>query len=275
MVSEGSIRHLGLTNFDTRRMATIADKSINIVSNQVQYSMVDTRPAQRMQALAVDRGIALLCYGTLLGGLLSDKWLGRPVPTAFETVSQRKYLQMIDAWGGWPLFQQLLAACRKVADKHGVSVSVNARCSTVVSPSVKAHGSAVMLLCLRTLTRGRVLSCAIKRMLIVYALLCSRLPCVLLPSTARPPGRLCACQCCYVRDNAQIANVGVRWVIQQPAVGGAIVGARLGYTDHTADSAKVFTFALDEEDAASIAAVQAKGRNLMNVIGDCGDEYRA
>ena len=67
----------------------------------------------------------------------------------------------------------------------------------------------------------------------------------------------------------------MRWVLEQPAVGGAIVGARLGLTDHTEETRKVFGFQLDSEDKARIAEVQKKGRDLMRVLGDCGDEYRA
>jgi aryl-alcohol dehydrogenase-like predicted oxidoreductase len=125
MVSEGKIRHLGLTNFDTKRLELITNKGINIVSNQVQYSMLDTRPAAGMAAVCKDRGVQLLCYGTLLGGLLSDRWLGKSAPVAgtFDTVSQQKYYNMIRMWGGWPLFQELLQVCHTVAEKHGVSVS--------------------------------------------------------------------------------------------------------------------------------------------------------
>src|SRR5207249_8281415 len=49
-----------------------------------------------------------LTYGTLLGGLLSERWLGRPEPGRgdLNTASLGKYKQMIDAWGGWSLFQR-------------------------------------------------------------------------------------------------------------------------------------------------------------------------
>ena len=30
---------------------------------------------------------------------------------------------MIDAWGGWALFQDLLAALKPIADKHGASIA--------------------------------------------------------------------------------------------------------------------------------------------------------
>jgi len=43
-----------------------------------------------MAALAKERGIHIFAYGTLCGGLLSEKWLGQPEPRVFETVSVQK-----------------------------------------------------------------------------------------------------------------------------------------------------------------------------------------
>jgi aryl-alcohol dehydrogenase-like predicted oxidoreductase len=99
---------------------------------------------------------------------------------------------MIDAWGGWALFQELLVALKGIADKHRLS----------------------------------------------------------------------------------IANLGIRYILDRPAVAGAIVGARLGVTDHIADNSRVFGFALEAGDVAAIDQVLAKSRDLMQLIGDCGDEYR-
>ena len=81
---EGKIRHLALTNFDTERLRLIADHGVTIVSNQVQYSLVDRRPEVRMAAFCREHGMTLLAYGTLLGGLLSEKYLGRPEPPRAE-----------------------------------------------------------------------------------------------------------------------------------------------------------------------------------------------
>ena len=33
-----------------------------------------------------------------------------------------KYKQMVDAWGGWGLFQELLTVLKVIADRHGVSI---------------------------------------------------------------------------------------------------------------------------------------------------------
>src|SRR5579862_4870221 len=191
---EGKIRHLALTNFDTERLRIITEAGIRIVSNQVQYSIVDRRPEVAMAPFCKANNITLLTYGTVLGGLMAEKFLGRPQPHRSElnTASLQKYMQMIEAWGGWELFQYLLETLKVIADKHRVS----------------------------------------------------------------------------------IANVGVSYVIDAPTVAGMIVGTRLGVAEHIADNARVFGFALDAEDLASIAVVQAQSRDLMALIGDCGDEYR-
>jgi aryl-alcohol dehydrogenase-like predicted oxidoreductase len=191
---EGKIRHVGLTNFDTERLRIIADHGIRIVANQVQYSLVDRRPEIRMTEFCRDHGIMLLTYGTLLGGLLSEKYLGRPEPPRSElhTASLQKYKNMIDAWGGWGLFQELLAVLKGISDKH----------------------------------------------------------------------------------RASIANVGLRYILDRRAVAGVIVGARLGVAQHIADNGRVFGLALDGEDLSTIEAVLMQSRDLMQVIGDCGGEYR-
>ena len=121
----GKIRHVGLTNFDTERLKIMLQRGLPIVSNQVQYSLVDRRPEVAMAPFCQEHGVVLFTYGTLLGGLLSERYLGRPEPGSRElnTASLRKYKQMIDAWGGWALFQELLQAASQVAERHGVSIA--------------------------------------------------------------------------------------------------------------------------------------------------------
>ncbi len=75
---EGKIQELALTNFDTQRMQEIAGQGIRVVSNQVQYSLVDRRPEVAMVGFCQSNEVSLLAYGTLCGGLLSDRYLGRP-----------------------------------------------------------------------------------------------------------------------------------------------------------------------------------------------------
>lgn len=122
---QGHIRHLSLTNYDTTHLERIADAGIRIVSNQVQYSLIDLRPEVRMVEVCQRQNVQLLTYGTLCGGLLSDRFLGKPEPGRGElnTASLQKYKRMIDAWGGWSLFQRLLGVLREIGDRHGVSIA--------------------------------------------------------------------------------------------------------------------------------------------------------
>lgn len=53
-----------------------------------------------------------------------------------------------------------------------------------------------------------------------------------------------------------------------------MIGVRLGLAEHINDANAVFSLVLDEEDMNSIQEVSKKGKDLLKVIGDCGDEYR-
>ena len=123
---KGIIKHLGLTNFDTERMQIMVDSDIRIVSNQVQYSIIDRRPEVKMVPLCLKHNIHLLAYGTICGGLVSERYLGKMQPPStaeLDTLSLRKYKKMIDAWGGWALFQELLSTLNKIAQKYNVSIA--------------------------------------------------------------------------------------------------------------------------------------------------------
>ena len=75
---EGKIHRVALTNFDTERLREIADHGVRVVSNQVQYSLIDRRPEMQMSQVCEEQRVWLLPYGVLCGGLLSDRYLGQP-----------------------------------------------------------------------------------------------------------------------------------------------------------------------------------------------------
>lgn len=194
---EGKIKTVALTNFDTERLQKILENGIPVVSNQVQHSIVDMRPQQKMTELCQLTGVKLITYGTVMGGLLSEKFLDTDLTIPFagpplNTPSLQKYKRMIDAWGGWSLFQVLLQTLKTIASKHGVS----------------------------------------------------------------------------------IPTVAVKYILDQPAVAGSMVGVRLGLSEHIKDCNTIFALVLDEDDVNSILEVLKKGKDLMKIIGDCGDEYR-
>ncbi|XP_065867287.1 flagellar radial spoke protein 5-like isoform X2 [Euphorbia lathyris] len=194
---EGKIKTIALTNFDTERLQIILENDIPVVSNQVQHSIVDMRPQPKMAELCQLTGVKLITYGTVMGGLLSEKFLDTNLAIPFagpplNTPSLQKYKRMVDAWGGWGQFQVLLQTLKKIATKHGVT----------------------------------------------------------------------------------IPTVAVKYILDQPAVAGSMIGVRLGLSEHIKDANAIFTLALDEEDVNNIKQATNKGKDLIKVIGDCGDEYR-
>jgi aryl-alcohol dehydrogenase-like predicted oxidoreductase/enamine deaminase RidA (YjgF/YER057c/UK114 family) len=73
------------------------------------------------------------------------------------------------------------------------------------------------------------------------------------------------------RHGVSISNVATRWVLEHDAVAAAIIGARIGESEHRADNLALFDFALDDEDRAVLAEAFAATKPIP---GDCGDEYR-
>ncbi|PHN08150.1 aldo/keto reductase [Flavilitoribacter nigricans] len=188
---EGLIRHLGLTNFDAAHLNLVIHSGIRVVSNQISYSLIDQRAAVAMTQVCREHGIKILAFGTLAGGLLTEKWIDRPEIPANEmtTWSQMKYKRFIDVAGGWKVFQSLLKTLEAVARKHQVS----------------------------------------------------------------------------------IANVATGYLLQQPEVGGVIIGARLGLHQHIENNLRTLQLQLDDEDRKEI---QTSLNRLDPIPGHCGDEYR-
>ncbi|WP_419947719.1 aldo/keto reductase [Candidatus Palauibacter sp.] len=135
---EGLIRHLGLTNFDAVHLDMVLHTGIDVVSNQVSYSLLDGRAAGAMTEVCLRHGVQLLAYGTLAGGLLTERWFDveDPGPDGVKTWSEMKYRRFVGAAGGWGRLQVLLAAVRAVAQKHGVSMANVAARAILDRPAV-------------------------------------------------------------------------------------------------------------------------------------------
>jgi len=127
--SKQLIRVLGLTNFDTIRWRImIEDMKLPIATNQVSFSIIDQRPKQKgMIQFCKTHGLSLMCYGTLLGGFLSDNYLGKPLPTGSDlnTSSKKKYIRFIKQWATWDLFQELLQVLHLIAVRHGSGYNIS------------------------------------------------------------------------------------------------------------------------------------------------------
>jgi aryl-alcohol dehydrogenase-like predicted oxidoreductase len=134
----GKIHKVSATNFDTDRMLHMVNGGVPLTSMQVQYSLLDSRPAKRMVEAASANGVALFCYGTVAGGFLGDRWLDQPEPEDFENRSLIKYKLIIDDLGGWDFFQTLLRTLRNIADRHGVDIATIASAAMLPKKAVAA-----------------------------------------------------------------------------------------------------------------------------------------
>ena len=121
-----------MVNFDTEHLKVALERELEdykIVSNQVAFSIIDQRALSTgLVDLCKAHNVHLLCYGTLLGGFFAESWVGKEEPSrhfldTLKNWSLIKYKNVIDQWGGWALFQELLQVLRQVADKHRVSIS--------------------------------------------------------------------------------------------------------------------------------------------------------
>ncbi len=143
LAGEGLIGHIGLTNFDTAHLRILLAEGVPVASNQVCCSLLDRRASEThagaMSELCLARGVKLLCYGTLGGGFLSDRWLGDAEPAEVGDWSKMKYRRFIDAVGGWEALQGVLQAARRIGDKHGGASIANVATRWVLEqPAVAA-----------------------------------------------------------------------------------------------------------------------------------------
>lgn len=138
---QGKIRHIGLTNIDAAHLEMLINSGFKIATNQVSCSIIDRRVTTgQLSHVCSKHGIGLLCYGTLLGGFISERWVGQPEPKDIKQLnwSLRKYLRFISAAGGWTAFQGVLQALATIAKKHSVPISAVATRYVLDIPSVKA-----------------------------------------------------------------------------------------------------------------------------------------
>lgn len=125
LVEEGLIGAIGVTNFDTAHLRIAKSTGVNIVSNQISYSLIDQRGSGVMADYCGANDVKILAYGTLCGGFISQKWLGRIEPSgdALPNWSLMKYKRFIAAAGGWDKFQHILTTLDEVSKEVDRSIS--------------------------------------------------------------------------------------------------------------------------------------------------------
>ena len=122
---EGYIKALGVTNMDTVHLKMAIDSNIPIVSNQISHSLFDQRAVNKMIPYCLENHVRVLCYGTVAGGLLSNKWLGKVEPSIEElpTWSLMKYKRFQEEVCDWKQFQDLLKQLDGISKKLDLSIA--------------------------------------------------------------------------------------------------------------------------------------------------------
>ncbi|KAM3108868.1 aldo/keto reductase [Phormidesmis sp. 146-33] len=123
LIEQGKITKLGVTNFNT----SMIEKAIQyapIDLHQLQYSLIDRRVENGMQAFCLKHQIKILPYGPLAGGFLSDKYRGVAAPQMAPDHAQSFYYSsMIHAHGGWTPVTALLETMAQVAQKYKKTIA--------------------------------------------------------------------------------------------------------------------------------------------------------
>jgi aryl-alcohol dehydrogenase-like predicted oxidoreductase len=135
--SIGKVRLIGATNFNTAKLQELLDQNDSLVSMQTQYSMIDRRPERTMMDCCIRNDVALLPYGVLAGGFLTDKYRACPAADT-DNRSLQKYRLMIDEAGGWNSLQRLLDVLADIAAKHQSGIDAVAARWVLDQPKVAA-----------------------------------------------------------------------------------------------------------------------------------------
>jgi aryl-alcohol dehydrogenase-like predicted oxidoreductase len=136
---------IGVTNMDAPHLEAVC-AACNVGCAQVALSLLDRRAIDGgLCELCGARGISVVGYGALAGGLLHERWLGMPEPLAAAVAPpQRKYLARIQVQGGWGEFQSLLRDVAAVARRHST-------CFAAVALSwALCHADAMIVACPRS-----------------------------------------------------------------------------------------------------------------------------
>ncbi len=119
MKSEGKIRYIGVSNFDTSLLQR-AQKAVPVVSNQVQYSLVNREIERRLLPFCKKQGVGILAYGPLGGGILSGKYKQKPI---FKRGDVRSFLYTYYEEPYWSRVQSLLKELEQISRRYGKPIS--------------------------------------------------------------------------------------------------------------------------------------------------------
>lgn len=119
LASEGKIRYIGVSNFSGSQTEKALEVS-PIVSNQVHYSLFERKIEDDLFPLCNDRGVSILSYGSLGGGILTGKY---SEPKKFPKSDARNFFYTYYEEPFWSKARELVKTLEEIASKRGVATS--------------------------------------------------------------------------------------------------------------------------------------------------------
>lgn len=132
----GAIRHVGVSNHSLARWRR-ADAALGrpILSNQVQFNLVQRRPAEKLVPFAAANDRMVMAYSPLAQGLLSGRYTPSNPPTGFRGRNPVNPLASVrNLERAAPLFDAL----NDVAERHGATPAQVALAWVISHPNVIA-----------------------------------------------------------------------------------------------------------------------------------------
>ncbi|MDD5633709.1 MAG: aldo/keto reductase, partial [Candidatus Omnitrophica bacterium] len=119
LIKEGKIRYIGVSNFD-KKVLEDACQQANIVSNQVQYSILERKIEKELVPFCKEKNISILSYGALGGGILTGKYSERP---NFAKGDVRSFFYKYYKEPFWSRTKEVVELLKHIADKHKAPVA--------------------------------------------------------------------------------------------------------------------------------------------------------
>ena len=133
LVQSGLVRHVGVSNFNLAQWRR-AERQLGgqVLSNQVQYSLVTRKPERELLPFAQDEGRVVIAYSPLAQGFLSARYDGTNTPGGVRAGNSMFLPENVER------ARPLLDALREVASAHDATPAQVALAWVIRRPNVVA-----------------------------------------------------------------------------------------------------------------------------------------
>ena len=116
---EGKIKHIGLSNY-TKDMLEEALKYADIATLQMQYSLLERAIEKDILPFCRQRGISIITYGSLAGGILSGKYLSEP---KFQKSDARSFFYKFYSGDNFKKASKVVDILKEISSKAKIPIA--------------------------------------------------------------------------------------------------------------------------------------------------------